>query len=68
MLLASGGPSSWKMIEKKTDGLYLLSEHGLDLSFLVLGHIVQDGRIIGLLSELNDGDYVEETHRALVSH
>ncbi|KAF9037365.1 hypothetical protein BDZ89DRAFT_1035817 [Hymenopellis radicata] len=66
MLLASGGPSSWRMVEKMTNGLCILSEHDLDLFFPVLGHIVQDGRIIGLLSEWNDGDYVEETHRALM--
>jgi hypothetical protein len=63
-LLVAWGDEHAIMIENNTRGHRILL--GLDLSFEVLGHIVRDGQVVGLMTEPAYGRLVEYQDRALV--
>ncbi|KAK0189480.1 hypothetical protein F5146DRAFT_1199558 [Armillaria mellea] len=47
-------------------GLHALWRRKLDLNFKVLGHLIRDNEVVGIVMEPNGGRYVESYDRALV--
>ncbi|KAK0494211.1 hypothetical protein EDD18DRAFT_1175983 [Armillaria luteobubalina] len=46
-------------------GLYALWQRNLDLNFKVLGHLIRDNDVVGIVMEPNGGRYIECYDRAL---
>lgn len=53
-------------MERETIGRHAMV--GLDISYEVLGHLVQDGNIVGLVLEASKGRMVEYRDRAKVRY
>ncbi|KAK0200781.1 hypothetical protein DFS33DRAFT_1354798 [Desarmillaria ectypa] len=57
---------SLRSIQITMASLDVLRQRNLDLHFEVLGHLIRDDKVVGIVMEPNDGRFVERHDRALV--
>ncbi|KAK0216244.1 hypothetical protein IW262DRAFT_1464773 [Armillaria fumosa] len=54
-----------RFVQNTMVGLHTLWQRNVDLNFKVLGHLIRDNEVVGIVMETNSGRYVENYDRAL---